>query len=75
MTASHYRELEVWKLAMALATHVYQLTAAFCERVSMMLLRLYESLEQKLEAAVPGSRVPGPGSRLLEPKRSLRPKA
>jgi len=143
MKASHYRELEVWNLAMALAGQVYQLTAAFpreeryglsaqmqrsavsipsniaegnarrstreyarfvsiasgstaalqtqlllsqqlgvgdrdqiertlsnCERVSMMLLRLHESLEQKLAAAVPGSRVPGPGSRLLSEKRS-----
>ncbi len=31
-----------------------------CERVSMMLLRLHQALERKL---LPGSRVPGPGSR------------
>ena len=29
MTASHFRELEVWQLAMQLARAVYELTAAF----------------------------------------------
>jgi four helix bundle protein len=29
MSASHFRELEVWQLAMSLAKHVYELTASF----------------------------------------------
>ncbi len=29
MTASHFRELEVWQLAMSLAKRVYELTAGF----------------------------------------------
>jgi len=49
-------------------------TLASCERVSMMLLRLHEALEQRLEAtAVPGSRVPGPGSRHVSTKRNREP--